>query len=335
MLTGELYVTVEDNALPQDCRNVHRVLVAETWNTTFQTSLLAAPSNRRQLSPQRNSSERRRVLVTFRPGISAKTCQLRRVSTTADRCFASLPADFRAPLTFPPSYRSRSRPTLWFTETTSAFVFSLPFLPFKSPCYYASKSVTIRSKETIERTSKRVAVSARQNWILATTTSRESQLILRTLRKFAWKSSEMVTKNWYRTITTQFHLNNGSDFTTNSLWIIPRTNAICLSHLHICVTKLSAIFFSRLLSKRTAEKFRVVMPCDPRTNYSNYFSRTSLTKRLKILHQPNVGTFLRKSADIPIGKNKDRRYQHPSPSFFLEPITLPFSFVFPSKYTNS
>lgn len=93
--------------------------------------------------------------------------------------------------------------------------------------------------------------------------------------------------------------------------------------------------FSRLLSKGTLEKFRVVVPCDSRTNDCNYFSRTSLTNRLKILHRPNVGTFLLKPADIPIGKNKDRYYQHPSPSFFLELITLPFSLVFPSKYTNS
>lgn len=32
MLTGELYVTVEDNALPEDSRDVHRVLLAESWN---------------------------------------------------------------------------------------------------------------------------------------------------------------------------------------------------------------------------------------------------------------------------------------------------------------
>lgn len=32
MLTGELYVTVEDYALPEDSRNVHRVLLTEPWN---------------------------------------------------------------------------------------------------------------------------------------------------------------------------------------------------------------------------------------------------------------------------------------------------------------
>lgn len=32
VLTGELYVTVEDNALPEDSRDVHRVLLAESWN---------------------------------------------------------------------------------------------------------------------------------------------------------------------------------------------------------------------------------------------------------------------------------------------------------------
>lgn len=32
MLTGELYVTVEDNALPEDSRDVDRVLLAESWN---------------------------------------------------------------------------------------------------------------------------------------------------------------------------------------------------------------------------------------------------------------------------------------------------------------
>lgn len=118
------------------------------------------------------------------------------------------------------------------------------------------------------------------------------------------------------------------EFSLNRTWIR-------LSHLQICVTKVSAIFFSRLLSKGTLDKFRVVMLCDPRTNNCNYFSRTSLTNRLKILHRPNVGTFLPRSADIPIGKNKDRCYQHPSPSFFLELVTLPFSLVFLSKYTNS
>jgi hypothetical protein len=32
VLTGELYVTVEDNALPEDSRDVHRVLLTESWN---------------------------------------------------------------------------------------------------------------------------------------------------------------------------------------------------------------------------------------------------------------------------------------------------------------
>lgn len=32
VLTGELYVTVEDNALSEDSRDVHRVLLAESWN---------------------------------------------------------------------------------------------------------------------------------------------------------------------------------------------------------------------------------------------------------------------------------------------------------------
>lgn len=32
VLTGELYVTVEDNALPEDSRDVDRVLLAESWN---------------------------------------------------------------------------------------------------------------------------------------------------------------------------------------------------------------------------------------------------------------------------------------------------------------
>jgi len=32
VLTGELYVTVEDNALPKNSRDVHRVLLTESWN---------------------------------------------------------------------------------------------------------------------------------------------------------------------------------------------------------------------------------------------------------------------------------------------------------------
>lgn len=32
VLTGELYVTVEDNTLSEDSRDVHRVLLTESWN---------------------------------------------------------------------------------------------------------------------------------------------------------------------------------------------------------------------------------------------------------------------------------------------------------------